>query len=227
MSTYLLVGLLLIACSTNGQMLDTRLSINLSISSVSPSGDRVYREDQFTMPSLYSNLATGQGLALESVYKFKSWASAGVRLTQINATDWQSDNSALYSNAVTTLRMVSPLLRFHNRFSNTGWKNRLTFYAELSANAGRSNVTIHDFLRFNGAQLLAPARWMTEDNFYGGAVAAGLSFHLSRTLLVFSDYQFSQNFISSGLYPDTEITYFQLRAGMGIRLLKDKRYFQY
>jgi hypothetical protein len=225
------LGLLLFSMlfmNVQAQFFHSKYSISIGKTSGSFPGSGMINDDSFIVPSLFRNYHSSSGFSFKTMSNNKKNLSFGMQYGIRTGTDWKWGRYSDYVNSVSQIHSFSPLMRFHNRFKDTGLFNRIQLFIEGGPSIGLVRLNLNEPLFeivHTGNDHLQPFYESTV--FAGLNLAAGIEFTLTQVIGCFINYEIDVNRLSSSkFYSDQSFMHSQLNAGLILKLKKDK-YFYY
>lgn len=205
-----------------GQALDNRLDLSIGFGTGSFTGEKNYSEGSFVTTAFFPGFTSMTGLSVEGSYKVKKFLSAGVTLSHKTGSDWQSDGSHLYYNSRIGIISFAPCLLISTPYRETGLLNRFRFALRGAAVVGNATSTIEDNRIVIVGGPAAPD--VSKDVYYGWEVGPSVQYRFTKPFGIYARYSYSQNRISSYLYPDNRFSFFQFEAGVLLQAKRAKQF---
>jgi len=189
-------------------------------------GKDLITEKNFVYPSLYNNLKDLSGITLKMLYKNNQNISWGLGVTRLQASNWSFTDHIEYQGSEVKLQSISPIIQFHNKYSESKFFNRGKFFIEIAPAIGQSDLSLTNspFTIQNSNEIIAPPK-ESSDLFFGIKGSAGLEWTFAQSTGMVISYSLQQSWIKSKLYNDSHILSSQLSIGIFLKLKKDKRFF--
>src|SRR5690606_35681629 len=105
-------------------------------------GSEITNNDNYISPSLYSNYNSLVGFSIKGVTKRKDYLSYGLNYNYLRASKWTSLNYSDYGKSKVDLHSLTPLVRFHNKFTDKGFTNKFQFFIECGPTIGISKLSL-------------------------------------------------------------------------------------
>jgi hypothetical protein len=222
---FIIAFTLIIVNGAKAQLLENKLTVYASVSSISKYGDPYVNNNGLITPSLFSNFNQNLGIQFTGTYKLKPWLAPGVFFNLSNSENWLLDESFFYSNASSDFVFVAPVIRLSSPRASTGFLNRFSGFAELAAGAGQARIElIRPIMTVgNGSNIQLP---MTESATYWGMIARiGARFDINHLGGLHISYSLHRNRIDGVLFNDGTLNSSQFEVGIHFRFLENKRFY--
>jgi hypothetical protein len=149
----------------------------------------------------------------------------GAGLDYLYASDWESEHYEDYEGSRVRHCTISPVFQIHNRLSETGVLNRLSFTFEIAPGMGLSKLELENSLfdvQPEIPYLSLPLN--SDDIFFGIRGSAGAGLMITNLFGSYINYSISNNWITSKLYNDKHFTTSYLDFGIFIKIMNDKHF---
>ena len=214
--------------TSHAQLISNKFNISLSYSFGSILGTETVNEDNYITPSLYSNFKNLSGFSFKGLINSKDYISYGINYDFQSANEWTTPNYTDFKNSEIHLHTITPLVRFHNKFSEMGFSNHFIAYGELGPSIGISRLilsqSVHDIRTDDNNSLSHPMK--DENIFWGFKGSIGLEYSFTQSIGFFLSYSYNMNWVSSKYYNDKTLKSSFINVGFVIKFSKNK-YFYY
>ncbi len=231
MAKYVFLAILCLAFFTasnlKAQFIENKVTLHVDLIAGSFSGESMVKDNGFMMPSLFSNYAGSYGFVIGGTYRFNTYLSAGLSMSNQWAGSWEYAKYSEYSESKNYQLFVSPLLRLHTPAKDLGLLNRVRIFLEVAPGIGISRLTLEDPLL-----LVIPGDAVSEDLlkessvFYGVKATTGVKFVINPRTGLLLGYSIQTNGTNDNLlFPDKKFSANYIKLGVFFRFNEDKRFF--
>ena len=219
--------LIMVAMPFSGlaQEIDNKINVSVEYGTGFFHGEKMFREKNFKYPSFYRNFDQLHGSAINLLIKTRPQLSLGVGIAFLNASGWMNSEYSDFDLSEAKVSYISPLLRFHSKFSPMGFFNKGRLFIELAPNIGLSKISLSDTIftiQTSTKTILPPIS--NHDLSAGIKVKAGFEWTLSNYAGITASYALQHVWVKSEFYNDRSFTCSLLNVGLIFRFHKDKRF---
>ena len=204
--------LMLLPLPLKAQFIDNKFSLYAAYTRGNFSGEPEIRDNDFIMPSLFSNYSHHQGWQLKGLYKLHPWFSTGLCLSGRSSGNWQFPKPApvimAFENHSLSQKSVGLVLRIHTAHVPQGVFNRLRFYFDLTPEGGSSRIY---------------RKWHSEETsaFYGLSASAGIDININQLAGFYLAGSYYQSNIRGNYFLDKGFRGYMLQGGIFLKLARD------
>ena len=206
--TIIIISLFL-SVVVHAQLIDNKLNVYIGASLGNSLGTETVNSDNYISPSLYSNYKVLAGVSVKGVVKAKDFLGYGLSYNYQRADGWESLNYSDFDNSTVNLHSITPLIKFHNRFTDKGLSNRFVFFIECGPTVGLANLALAEPLfdiPIYENKLLVDDKSLVPmydfSLFMGFKSEVGIEYAYRHGIGLFLSYSYSSDWISSKLYND-------------------------
>jgi hypothetical protein len=210
----------------HSQLIDNKLDISAGYGTGSFIGSETIADGSFIYPSFYNNFQDLTWFSLKGLVKKNEIVSFGSEIEYLSASDWSLNNYELYDDSKVNFILLAPVIQFHSRFKETGFRNRVKVYFEAGPKAGVANIGLtNPVVTIQSYEFPVTQPLKSTDFIFGMGESIGFELAINQLIGINVTYSVDQIHVKSKLYNDSH--YFSSRFGCGlvVKLMKDKRYF--
>jgi hypothetical protein len=208
------------------QPIDNKINVYFGYSSGGFHGKEMIKENNYISPSLFDNFKNLKGLSLKALINKNQSYSIGLGCNISDAYNWELQDYYDYLKSGIKLYSLSPIIQFHNKFTERGLTNRIKAFIEIAPTIGFSTLILSDSLFDIQSESRSFSQPMKSNDInFGIEGKTGLELIITRAFGLYFAYSFHQRWVTSKFYPDKHFTSSQLDFGIFLRFKKDKRYF--
>lgn len=155
--------------------------------------------------------------------------SYGFAYNYQTADSWMSENYSDFNSSKVEVHTISPLVRVHNRFRESGFYNRFKIYLELGPTVGVSELSLEEapFSVVLPSGNVIPAPVTDRSVLMGLNGAVGAEYAASQVVSLFLNYSYGISWISSPkLYNDSKLRSSVITLGVVFKLKQNKYYYE-
>ncbi len=210
-----------------GQFIDNRLHLFAGVHTGNISADALAVEQSLIFPGFYHGFQKARGVNLSPSYAWRPWMWLGLNLNYMQSREWEMEISDHYNRTVVHHYTLSPAIRIATPMADTGILNRLSFYAELFAGAGFTEIR----QRYPRMEIIGPpgtviVQQLEEPTFlFSYGVRTGLTYILYPSIGIYLGHAYCQNQTSAILHMDKQFSNSKLEFGVFYRLFQNKRFY--
>jgi hypothetical protein len=217
---------IILCCPLFSQYIDNKVNFYFSYNTGQYSGNNNINKKGFIYPSLYSNYKNLSGYTIKSLFKGGQLFNLGLGIDYLSASGWKAPKYNYYSNSLNAQYSIAPIIQFHNKFTDTGFSNRVKVFFEIGPTIGLSELELsNQLIDIEGSSGIVSSQKKSTELFYAIKGNAGFELSLTRVIGVSLAYSFQPGWIRSDLYQDTQFSSALLNLGLFIKFKKDKLFF--
>lgn len=223
-NNFIIFILCLLSLNLSGQLLEDRTEFFIGYQQGIFTGNKTFDNQGIIATAFYANLLSNQGAIIKTTTKFLPVLSGGIKISWQKSSDWQSDNSALYSGSFTNSYYFQPVCQIHTPYSSSGIFNKLKLYAEFSPCLGISDLRVmNNIFIINGSDYYNKLFQINRLT-YGIEAGTGVEYKFNNNLGVWLQFSNQTGFINSPFFIDNQYHIMNFQTGISISLSKVKRF---
>jgi hypothetical protein len=224
MKIKLLIILLLVTFSVSGQSYDKRLLIfiNPVIGKTVGSTEMIYKNAVF--PKLFTNMGLSVGGKMSFIYLLRKQFGAGIMLGSTYQKNWSYGYLEYYNSSTASVNFVSAQIYLQ---TDEILFRGLKVFGRLGPVLTSVNVKLKDqvfFIENNTGKPLTKIL-SSKSPGVGFDLSGGVNYKLNETCGINISLSYDYYKTESVLYPDTNLNFCSIEAGVILKLFKNKKYY--
>lgn len=183
-----------------------------------PAGSPVISNGAFNSPALFSNMK--KSFSYEVQYMHALWKKIylGGSLEQTNFSEWSYSDLSTYSGTSASIFSVSPVVMLKTNVL----KDKISFFVSALPGLNQISVKTSNQSTINSDPMQAP--FESKTLCFGIGLRGGLNIVWNSFSGISLSAGYQTLFVNSMLYSEKRVNYLDIKAGLFLRLQKDKKY---
>jgi Outer membrane protein beta-barrel domain len=173
------------------------------------------------VPTVFANMKAGKSFGIQYTTFVKKNLFVGGWTSFSEFNNWSADNT-LYTGTTMTLFSVGPTLMYKPWSAGNRLTNKLNFCASLSPGISKVKVETSGESQINDGSETNPLE--VESLRFTVGLNAGLNYIFTNSFFMTFSAGYQYTVANSEIFIDENYSFINLRAGIGFRFVKDKKY---